>query len=73
MKVKLVAKEKGMHVQVKVFMGEGDTLANCGELRMLFGEWQLFGVAISMGAKRTNGHLIAEIDDSAIDHNQGAD
>lgn len=51
------------HIRQTVFF-EG---ANCGTLCMRHGEYQLFGVALKMGADRMQGHLIIEIDDIGYD------
>ena len=41
-----------LHVRSKVFAGEGDTLAFCGDLCMKVGEYQSFACALSLGAKQ---------------------
>jgi hypothetical protein len=56
MRVKMrVDSYNGHHVVATLFAGEGDTLANIGTLRMHTGEYQLIGVALSLGAKQMHG------------------
>lgn len=46
------------HVRVTMFTGEtGHTLANAGQLCLNTGEYQLFSVALSMGAEQMQNHL----------------
>jgi hypothetical protein len=54
-----------MHVCVNIFAGRGlnSTLAKLGDLCMDVGEYQVFFAALGMGAERTRGHMIFEMDD----------
>lgn len=55
---KLKSERKGEHIHCRLFAGETtSSLALCGELVFYIGEWQLFGVAMTAGARATNGHL----------------
>jgi hypothetical protein len=55
----------GEYVTASFFFGHtgGFTMQLAGMLRMTVGEWQIFGAALSMGAKQTRGHLQLLIDD----------
>lgn len=66
MRLKLIAKEKGKYISVTIFIGDGDTLTNCGILHLQRGEWQLFATSVSLGAKQMQNHLKVEIDESAL-------
>lgn len=58
MVIKFRHKRLGDHVHVDCFVGEdGEKLALAGRLVLRFGEWQLVGAALGLGAKQTLGHL----------------
>ena len=64
MRLVLESRLEGAHRIVKVRMGpQGAAAAACGNLIMVPGEWQLFGAAVSEGARIMFGHLKVEIVD----------
>lgn len=61
MHLKLKAELLGEHVHEHVFVGpDRDHLALAGTLVMDIGQYQLFGAALLMGAKKTQGLLTVE-------------
>ena len=57
--IKLRSERKGDHVHERVFMGvDNDHLKLTGALIMDVGEWQVFGVALMLGAEQMKDGLI---------------
>jgi hypothetical protein len=55
--IKFRDRRKGEHVHSHIWMGpDEDHLALTGTLIMTTGEWQIFGVALILGAKTMNDH-----------------
>ncbi len=63
--IKLRPRAEGVHIKVDVFMGFSANQALTGTLTMRVGEFQLFGVALSMGVKQTRGMVRFEMDREA--------
>ena len=57
--IKLRSERRGDHVHETIFAGpeENETFHNCGTLVFGVGEWQLFGAALMLGARQTQGNL----------------
>ncbi len=49
---------EGKYIREQIFMGpDRDHMEMSGAVLMTCGQWQLFGVALLMGAERMQGHL----------------
>ena len=57
----------GQHVHCTLFMdGGGGSYASCGTLTFRVGEYQLFGAALGLGCRLTDGALVFEGDERAF-------
>lgn len=66
LEIKLRARTKGQYTRVTVFTGnEGETLANCGELTLRPGDYQLFGALLGLGTKNSSAavHAVVTFDE----------
>jgi len=64
MNIKIRGEVRGNHIRTKIFIGEdAEHLQLAGVLMLRVGEWQLFNVALSMGASNMEGHLVVECPD----------
>lgn len=62
--IRLRDERRGNHVHTRVFVGpDHEHLALAGQLCLDIGQWQLFGAALMLGAKRTQGQLKIESPD----------
>lgn len=74
MVIKLRSERRGSHIHETVFVGpDEDHLANSGTLVLEMGEWQDFGVALSLGARAMHGRVkvILEGDNEVVGKTEG--
>lgn len=61
--------QSGSHVRATLFANG----ANCGQLCLRYGEWQILSATLLLGATRTNGHVVIEIDNMPQGTDQSKD